>query len=196
MIVGVTGGIGSGKTTVLSSFKSIANIGIYIADKEAKLLMNTSPDIKSNIVNLFGEEAYIEDVLNREYLSSIVFADHTKLSKLNAIVHPAVYSHFSNFVEQHAAKDYILYETAILFENGSDALCDVSITVIADKDLRLKRVCKRDRVDESTVVERMKHQWSDTKKMMLSNYIIENNEGCDIDSQIARIHKKLTEFPH
>ena len=204
MVVGITGGIGSGKTTVLKEFQKRGSVAVYIADKEAKELMNTSPIIKKGLVDVFGKEAYINEQLNRPYISDIVFKDSEKLSELNSIVHPAVFDHFKTFVLNNKDKAYVLYENAILFENGSDALCDVIITVVARKSerinrviardkVRIKRVVTRDNVTEKEVVERMNNQWSESKKILQSNYVVNNNASNCVESQIVRIHNNLTE---
>lgn len=192
MVVGITGGIGSGKTTVLKEFQKRGSVAVYIADKEAKELMNTSPIIKKGLVDAFGKEAYINEQLNRTYISGIVFKDSEKLFELNSIVHPAVFDHFKTFVLNNKDKAYILYENAILFENGSDALCDVIITVVARKSERIKRVIARDKVTKEQVIERINNQWSDSKKILQSHYIVLNNPSEDIESQTVRIHNNLT----
>ncbi|WP_337994868.1 dephospho-CoA kinase [Polaribacter ponticola] len=120
MIIGLTGGIGSGKTTVANYFSEFKNVAIYIADIEAKKLMNSSQIIKEKLIKEFGEEAFLDNVLNREYISSIVFNNKDKLSSLNAIVHPEVKKHFKDFVKNNVDKLYIIYENAILFESKSN----------------------------------------------------------------------------
>ena len=116
MIVGLTGGIGSGKTTVLNFFKEFENVAVYIADVEAKKLMNSSPIIREKLINAFGKQTFIDQDLNRVFLAKIVFNDKQKLQVLNAIVHPEVAIHFKNFVNKNKNKAYVLYENAILFE--------------------------------------------------------------------------------
>ncbi len=192
MVVGLTGGIGSGKSTVLERFKTLGNIAVYNADVEAKKLMNTSPVIISKLTDLFGEEAYDNQKLNRVFISSIVFSDKDKLTELNSIVHPAVYNHLKSFIEKNQSKDYILYENAILFENKSDSFCDYIITVIADEDTRMNRVIARDGVSEKEVKDRINNQWLDAKKVLLSNYIVMNEELKTLDNQIVEIHNNLT----
>lgn len=192
MVVGLTGGIGSGKSTVLKFFKKLGTVATYIADKEAKELMNTSLEIRRQLIKEFGIEVFKDDKLNRPYLANIVFNDKEKLSVLNAIVHPAVHKHLQNFINQNKDKDYILYENAILFENGSDKLCDKIITVTAPQEIRIERVIKRDNTTKEEVLNRMKNQWSDTKKILQSNYVIHNLDIRSVEQQTLRIHKKLT----
>ena len=192
MIVGLTGGIGSGKTTVLAFFKSMGNIAVYIADFEAKKIMNNSVAIREKITALFGTEAYQKERLNREFVSNIVFSDREKLSQLNNIVHPEVYRHLQEFILSNNDKEYIVYESAILFENNSSSFCDITITVTADKNTRLKRIMKRDAVTEESVLKRINNQWSDAKKILQTHYCIENNNLTETKQQVERIHNILT----
>ena len=192
MVVGLTGGIGSGKSTVAKMFQEIGNIAVYFADEEAKKLMTTSAIIRKKICDEFGAESYLNNQLNKPFIATAVFSNKTKLSALNAIVHPEVYKHFKAFVAANTNKDYVLYENAILFENTSDALCDVIITVVADEKLRIERVIKRDNTSEIEVKNRINNQWKDSKKILLSNYIISNNASDNLSSQIIRIHNNLT----
>ncbi len=192
MLIGITGGIGSGKTTVVKLFSEYDNIAVYFADEEAKKLMVTSEVIKNKIIDNFSKEAYLDGELNRGYLSKIVFNDTKKLKILNSIVHPVVFQHLQDFRDEHKEKAYILYENAILFENGSDALCDKIITVTAPIDLRIKRVIKRDNTSEKAVKSRMKNQWKEIKKTLQSNYVIQNLTLTDVKKNIEEIHNKLT----
>jgi dephospho-CoA kinase len=192
MVIGLTGGIGSGKSTVVNMFSEFENIAIYIADNEAKKLMNTSAKIKTQLITEFGEEAYINNELNRPYLASIVFNNKEKLTTLNAIVHPIVNEHLQNFIKENSNKDYILYENAILFENGSDSFCDKIITVTAPENVRINRVIKRDNSTIEDVKSRIKNQWSETKKTLQSNYLIENLTLTKTKEQVLKIHNSLT----
>lgn len=192
MLVGITGGIGSGKTTVSKMFSEFENVQIYHADEEAKRLMNTSEIIKRKIIKEFSQEAYNEEGLNRSFLAKIVFESKERLKVLNSIVHPEVHKHLQGFIAKHNKKDYILYENAILFENGSHKLCDKIITVSVPQDIRVKRVMKRDGVDKETVLNRVKNQWSDTKKTIQSHYLIINLDLTNVWFDVKRIHNKLT----
>ena len=192
MIVGLTGGIGSGKTTVLNLFKEF-NVATYIADIEAKQLMNTSNVIKEKLIKEFGEDTYINNNLNRPYLAEIVFKNKEKLRVLNNIVHPEVYKHLQSFIANNSDKDYIIYENAILFENGSDTLCDKIITITAPKDIKIQRVVKRDSTTKKEVILRMNNQWLDEKKLLQSNYIIENIELKNTQKTVQQIHNFLTQ---
>jgi dephospho-CoA kinase len=191
MVVGVTGGIGSGKSTVTSCFKELENVVLYIADEEAKKLMNSSIIIMESIQKHFGKEAYLDGTLNNTHLAQQVFKDKSKLSLLNSIVHPEVHTHFSKFVEMHKEK-LIIYENAILFEIGSDRFCDVIIAISAPEKDRIKHVMKRDQCSEKEVLDRIKNQWKDEKKILLSNYVILNNYKKSLFPQVKHIHNILT----
>ncbi|MBA6156556.1 dephospho-CoA kinase [Tenacibaculum sp. S7007] len=192
MVVGITGGIGSGKSTVVKMFSQFEDIAIYIADDEAKKLMNSSNEIKSKLISEFGSDTYQNNTLNRPYLANIVFNNKEKLATLNAIVHPVVNKHLQDFIKYNSNKKYILYENAILFENGSNAFCDKIITVIAPKDIRIQRVIKRDDSTIDVVKNRIKNQWSQNKKALQSHYIIENITLSNTESQVLKIHNYLT----
>jgi|TARA_B110000238_G_C16136369_1_gene443920 dephospho-CoA kinase len=192
MIVGLTGGIGSGKTTVLNYFKEFENVAVYIADVEAKSLMNNSPIIKEKLINAFGEQAFVNNNLNRVFISNIVFKNKQKLHVLNAIVHPEVANHFKNFVLENKDKSYVLYENAILFETKNDQFCDCVITVFAALEKRISRIIKRDQTTREAVLDRIENQFSDQKKILQSHYIIENTSLLQTKETIHRIHNFLT----
>ena len=193
MIVGLTGGIGSGKTTVAKLFSKFNDVAIYIADIEAKKLMNSSEIIKKKLIKQFGESSFVNQKLNRNYISEIVFNDKEKLSILNAIVHPEVKKHFQDFIKKNIDKTYIIYENAILFENGSNLLCDYIITVYANVNTKIERVILRDSSTKEAVESRMKNQWNDSKKTVQSNYIICNENLDETKTQVNKIHNILTE---
>ena len=192
-IVGLTGGIGSGKTTVAKFFAEFKNVAIYIADVEAKKLMNSSEILKTNLIQEFGQESFINNELNREFIAKIVFKDTEKLAILNSIVHPEVRKHFQNFIKKNQDKDYIIYENAILFESKSNLFCDIVITVYADLNTKINRVIARDSSTKTAVLNRMKSQWNDAKKILQSNYIIDNEKLEDTINQVHKIHNILTQ---
>ncbi|KGL63883.1 dephospho-CoA kinase [Polaribacter sp. Hel1_85] len=192
MVVGLTGGIGSGKTTVANLFAKFDNVVIYNADIEAKKIMNTSSIIKSKIIAQFGEESFLNNQLNRPFIASLVFKDKSKLEALNSIVHPEVKKHFQQFVNQHIKKDYIIYENAILFESKSNLKCDIIISVFAPLKVRLERTMLRDGSSKTAVENRIKNQWLEDKKLLQSNYVIYNLNLKDTQSQVIKIHNILT----
>lgn len=192
MVVGVTGGIGSGKSFVAKQLCSFENTVYYHADEEAKKLMNQSVEIKDKLIAAFGEESYLGNQLNRRHISSIVFTNPKKLEQLNSIVHPIVKRHFRSFINNQAQDTLVVYENAILFEIGSDVGCDFVITVNAILEDRINRVIKRDKTTKEAVINRIENQWPDTKRNMLSNYVIWNLEKEDTLLKIKKIHKILT----
>ncbi len=189
IIVGLTGGIGSGKTTVAGFFKDLG-VPIYVADDAAKNLMNTDHHLQKEIKTLLGEEAYSNGVLNRAYVSSIVFSDKVLLEKLNSIVHPAVQADFEKWCASISAK-YVIKEAAVLFENEGYKLCDYTIIVTAPKVDRLKRVMSRDGSTEEQVLARMDNQWSDVMKVALSDVRIKNSTLDLTEEQVLKIHRHI-----
>ncbi|MEM8522235.1 dephospho-CoA kinase [Flavobacterium sp. PL12] len=171
-IIGLTGGIGSGKTTIANYFHSFG-IPLYIADDEARKLMQ-SVEIVNSIKDAFGESIFENDILVREKLAKIVFDNPEKLQILNAIVHPAVKSHFKNWLLQHQSNSFVIYEAAILFESGSYKNCDFVIAVTAPVDIRIERVMKRDKITRELILKRMEAQWTDEQRISKSDFVIEN----------------------
>jgi dephospho-CoA kinase len=188
-IVGLTGGIGSGKTTVANFFKGL-NVPVYIADDEAKKLMNVSKILKRKIKKLFGDEAYVNDELNRPFIASKIFNDKSLLDKMNAIVHPKVGKHFLKWLEKQE-HPYVIKEAAILFENEGYKDCDYIITVIADKQVRIKRIMERDSTSIQKINAIMQNQWNDQDRVKLSDFVIKNNSLKNTKEQVFEIHKKL-----
>lgn len=192
MIIGLTGGIGSGKSTVANFFAAFPKIAFYTADIEAKKIMNSSEKIRKKIMNEFGKESYLNDELQREFLAKIVFNNPKKLSKLNSIVHPEVKKHFQEFVKINADKLFIIYENAILFESKSNQFCDVIVTVFSNLDTRIHRVIERDNVTKDEVIYKIKNQISEESKLLQSHYIILNEELENTQNQVKKIHNILT----
>jgi len=188
-IIGLTGGIGSGKTTVANIFKEL-EVPVYIADVEAKKIMNTSASIKKALVSLFGKKSYVNNELNRKFIASKVFKDKELLQKLNDIVHPEVEKHFKVWVVNQN-QPYVIYEAAIIFENNAQSKFDYTILVTAPQDIKVKRVLIRDHSTEQEVKSRMENQWDDSEKEKLANFIIENIDLEDTKSQIYQLHTKL-----
>jgi len=192
MIVGVTGGIGSGKSLVAETICSFENTIYFHADKEAKLLMNNSAVIKDKIIAAFGQKSYDNGVLNKKYISSLVFKNPHQLKVLNTIVHPQVKEHFKKFVESQNKNTLIIYENAIIFETNSSSICDIIISVNSPRNIRIKRVMKRDNSTKNMVENIMNNQWSDAKRNLLSNYIINNIEKEETLLKIKKIYNFLT----
>jgi dephospho-CoA kinase len=191
MIVGLTGGIGSGKTTIAKMFHELG-VSIYIADIEAKKLMHTSEIIKKELIEAFGEETYINGELNRSYLSNIVFNQPEELQKINNIIHPRVGHHFKDWYKARRDEKYIIKEVAILFENDSYKQCDKVITVVAPLEERFRRLLLRDHTTQEAIQSRMDNQWNDAKKIKLSDYVIHNEDLAKAKEQVARIHHEIS----
>ena len=189
--VGITGGIGSGKTMVCKVFE-LLGISVYYSDEESKKLLDNDIKVKEQIINMFGD-AIINEAgnIDRKKLSAAVFGDNEKLKLLNGIVHPAVAKHFEEWLNVHSTDKYILKEAAILFESGANKLVDEVITVTAPVSLKIQRAMQRDKIAEEQVVLRMKNQWSDEEKIKLSQFVIYNDEENLIIPQILKIHEKF-----
>lgn len=186
-VIGLTGGMGSGKTTVANFFKELG-IPVYIADDEAKSLMNSSTEVKSKIIGLLGEKAYSDGILDRKYVAAQVFYSAEKLEKLNSIVHPAVATDFENWKNSQNSP-YVIYEAAILFEKGGHKKCDAVILVTAPYEERIKRLKSRDKSSEEDIEARMKHQWSDSKKRKLADFEINNLKLQNTKEQVRKLHE-------
>jgi len=190
--VGITGGIGSGKTTVCKIFE-ILNIPIYYADDQAKKIMVTNELLIQDIKDFLGPDAYTKDgQLNRAYIANIVFNDQSKLDRLNSIVHPAMYKDGQRWHQQQTGVHYTLKEAAILFESKGHTLMDKTILVVAPQEVRIQRVMARDTTDKEAVLARMSKQMPDEEKIPLADYIILNNGKAPLVPQILKIHDKLS----
>jgi len=174
-IVGLTGGIGSGKTTVSKEFQKYS-IKVYNSDLRAKFLMNNSIVLKNKLINNFGKEFYINDELNKSYISQIIFNDPTSLKLVNSMVHPEVFNDFNEW-SQSLSEKFVLYESALIFETGSYKLNDFNILVTCDHDLRVKRIIKRDGINEEKINSIINNQWDDDKKIPLADYIFFNTSN-------------------
>tara|TARA_R110002050_G_scaffold25378_8_gene67746 strand:+ start:2831 stop:3418 length:588 start_codon:yes stop_codon:yes gene_type:complete len=189
MIVGLTGGIGSGKSTVGSMFQKLG-VPIYNSDVEAKNLMTRSKKIKKDIEALLGKGSYLNGELNKEYIAKKVFRDKDLLQALNNIVHPAVRRHFKSWCKRQNAP-YVIQEAAIIFENGTNDFYDKIILVTSPREIRIQRVVDRDGVTAEAVMERIENQWPDRDKEKLSDFIIENTGLEATQRQVSQIHHKL-----
>jgi len=188
-IIGLTGGIGSGKTTIANYFNELG-VPVYIADDGAKKIMQ-SENIIEEIKTVFGETIFENNILNRSKLAEIVFKDKGKLAQLNAIVHPAVKEDFEVWLLQHKNYEYIIYEAAILFESGRYKECDFVITVTAPVEIRIERVLKRDNTTREQVLSRMQMQWNDENRISRSNFVINNSNLKNAKEEVVKILKIL-----
>ena len=188
-VIGLTGGIGSGKTTIAKYFASLG-VPVYIADDGAKRVMQSALII-DQVKNTFGRDIFDGEVLNRAKLAQIVFNDKEQLAKLNAIVHPAVKQDFELWVQEYKSFDYVIYEAAILFESGRYKECDIIITVTAPEEVRIERVIQRDKTTREQVLSRMKMQWNDEKRISKSNFVINNDNLKIAKEEVVKILKIL-----
>jgi dephospho-CoA kinase len=186
--IGITGNIGSGKTTVSKLFE-LLGIPVFYADDHAKNVMVQDAELITGIKQTFGTEAYFEDgTLNRKYIAGIVFNNAAELAKLNALVHPAVFRAFDNWLAVQDAP-YVLKEAAILFESGSDKGCDRTLMVAAPLELRLQRILKRDNITRAEAESRNARQFSDEKKIALANDLIMNDDSQLVIPQVLKLHQ-------
>jgi dephospho-CoA kinase len=196
LTVGITGGIGSGKTTVCKVFR-VLGVPVFQADLVAARLQDENSHIKEELTHLFGPDIYGADgLLDRKKLAGIIFADHLLLEKVNNLIHPAVHHEFNRWKTEMGKFPYILYEAAILFETGSYLNFDLTILVIADEKERLARVMKRDHSTEEAILKRMHNQMLDTEKRKLADFIIENNDDQLILPQILKLDQILKTKSH
>ena len=189
MRVGLTGGIGSGKSTVANMFRELS-VPVYDSDLRAKVLMNESKPLQKDIIALFGELAYLDNELNRPWIAQQVFGNAALLEQLNGLVHPAVREDFIVWSEAQKAS-YIIQETALIFENEMESYYDQIILVTAPKTVREERVMLRDGVPKEKVQQRMVHQLEDELKLAKSQFIIENITLEDTLKQVRKIHEAL-----
>ena len=191
--VGLTGGIGSGKTTV-SNFLLDYGIPVYNSDSKGKTLMNNNLELKNNIVSIFGERVYDNGILNTNLLSSIVFNDSTKIEQLNNLVHPKVAQDFNQWVGKNNNKPILVKEAAILIESGAYLNMDKIILVVSEKSTRINRVSKRDNSDLESIEKRINLQLTDNEKIKYADYIIENNSSLEnLKLEVLKVVNKIRE---
>ncbi|MBY0542953.1 MAG: dephospho-CoA kinase [Sphingobacteriaceae bacterium] len=190
--IGITGGIGSGKTTVCRVFETLG-IPVFNADVVAKQIMVTDTILIAEIKLAFGEDSYLKnEALNNKHLAEIVFNDTKALAKLNSIVHPAVFRAFETWVKEiPTSVPYVLKEAALLFESGSYQMCNYNILVTAPLTTKLARVMQRDGVTEAQVKARMDKQFTDKQKLKMADYFIENTENRSVITQVLDLHQQF-----
>lgn len=188
--IGLTGGIGSGKSTVARIF-NVLGIPVYSADDAAKRLMIEDEELKKNIIKSFGEESYINGELNRKYLSAQVFNDRKKIELLNSFVHPATIKDAAQWMDKQQSP-YIIKEAALIFESGSNLFLDYVIGVQSPSELRIERVMNRDKISREQVEARMKLQMVEEEKMKRCDFIIVNDEQQMLIPQVLLLHEKFS----
>lgn len=191
--IGITGGIGSGKTTVCRIFEALG-IPVYYADQEARKLMVSKPILIEQIKQLFGQEAYQNGQINRPYIANIVFQDKKKLNQLNDIVHPAIGDDFLEWADSQVGAPYVVEEAAVMIESGNHQLMDKIILVTAPIDIKVERVKKRDQTTEEQIQNRIKSQLSDEERMPFIDYVIENDNVQHLIPQIINLHKTFLQL--
>jgi dephospho-CoA kinase len=189
--IGITGGIGSGKTTVARIFE-VLGIPVYYADDAAKRIMNEDELLRKEIIKNFGEPSYIDGKLNREYLASIVFRDRKKLAVLNSLVHPATIRNSSQWMKCQTAP-YAIREAALIFESGVQDQLDYVIGVSAPLELRIERAMQRDKLSRQQVLDRMDRQINETIKMRLCDFVVVNDGKKPVIPQVLKLHDRFLE---
>lgn len=191
--IGITGGIGSGKSTVCKIFETFG-VPVYYADIEAKKITNNDPEIRRQLISLYGEEIYLPSgTINREKLAGIIFSNKQELKKVNSIIHPVVKKYYRNWVTENKNHKYLLKEAAILFESGSYKEQDLIITVVSPLEKRIERVQKRDGHSRETVLKKIENQMSDEEKIKKSDFVIYNDDKKMLIPQVLELHKKFGE---
>ncbi len=192
VIIGITGGIGSGKSTLSERLREIGYL-VYDSDMEARRLQNEHPEIQDQLIELFGEDIYNDQGLNRPALAKLVFGKPELLAKLNGIVHPVVNTDFKSWIQRHSAEQLLFMESAILFESGFNRMVDKVIVMTASEDIRIARVMKRDKVTEEQVKARMQHQMADDKKIANANFVIHSDDHLPLVIKMKKILEGLQE---
>ena len=192
LIIGITGGIGSGKTTLSENLR-LEGYDVYDSDLEARRLQNEHPLIRKQLIDLFGKEIYSANGLNRSALAKIVFSKKELLIKLNEIVHPVVKDDFKNWIELRSSKKFLFLESAILFESGFNVLVDKVVLMTASEQIRINRVIKRDGVTTEQVMTRMSNQFSDKIKIPLADFIIHTDDNLPMVDKMSKLLVQLCE---
>jgi dephospho-CoA kinase len=189
--IGITGGIGSGKTTICKIFEQLG-APVYEADHWAKTLTNTDTEIKKQLFQQFGEDLFNENGLDRNKLAEIIFNDSEALNKVNQIIHPKVIDHFNEWCKQHENKKYVIQEAAVLFESGFYKSFNKMITVSAPVELRIERIRKRNSFTRGKTMSIINNQWTDEEREKVADYIIVNDEKQSVMPQVLKIHEELS----
>ena len=189
--VGITGGIGSGKTIICEIFKHL-NIPIYNADIEAKKILINNSIVRNELIKNFGENIYLNSLeINKEFLANIIFNDKTALKKINSIVHPAVWQNFLYFMQNKTSYNYVILEAAILIESGFYKNMDYVVSVTAPEDIRVQRVMKRDNVSKKIIMQRINNQILEEERTKFSDFTIINDDKQLVLPQVLDLHNKF-----
>ena len=194
--IGITGNIGSGKTTVSKVFE-ILGVPVFYADDAAKKVMTHDPLLVGQLINAFGAGSFFSDgALNRKHIADIVFKDEAQLQLLNSLVHPAVFRAFNQWVANIKNVPYVLKEAALLFESDSYKMCDQTILVTAPLELRINRVMQRDGLQRADILNRENKQFTEEKKKTLANFIIKNDDTELVIPQVLELHDGFRSLSH
>jgi dephospho-CoA kinase len=186
--IGITGGIGSGKSMVCKIFQCL-NTPVYYADIEAQKLINSNQEIIKELTETFGNEIYLKDkTLNKPLMAKLIFGNSENLKKVNSVVHPKIKADFNKWAEKQSCK-YVIEEAAVLLENNNEHGLDYVVTVYSSEELRIKRVKKRDDISEEEIIKRMQSQLSEEEKLKLADFIIYNNDKDLLIPQVIKLHK-------
>ncbi len=191
-LVGLTGGMGSGKSTVAKMFSDLG-VSVYFADEAGRKMLEDVATINV-LKDYFGEEILVNNKVQRDVLANIVFNDSEKLKFLNSVIHPKVRDDFQEYVQLHEHEDFVIKESAILFESGADADCDHIITVSAPETIRIQRIQKRDGISVDAIQSRLSKQWSDIQREAKANFVIENKDFVKTNVQVENIHAILSKL--
>jgi dephospho-CoA kinase len=191
MKLGVTGGIGSGKTTVCKVF-NVLGIPSFLTDVEARILLDTNTDLKKKLNSIIGTDMYQTGILDRKKLANIIFNSKGLLESVNQIVHPLVFDNFRNWVALQES-EYVIMESAILFESGAHELVDKTVSVVTPVEERIKRISQRNNLTKEQIRERIKNQITDEIRISMSDFVIYNNDKDMIIPAIIKIHNEIIE---
>jgi dephospho-CoA kinase len=189
MKLGITGGIGSGKTTVCRVF-NVLGIPVFSTDEDARKIMDSDNNIIEKVKTIAGKDVYSSGYLDRMALARLIFNNENLLKEINAVVHPVVFEHFKSW-EKSASAPYVIMEAAILFESGASELVDRTVTVVAPVEERIERIVRRNILTREQVLDRIKNQMVDEEKIRLSDYVIHNSEHEMIIPSILKIHEEI-----
>ena len=188
--IGITGGIGAGKTTVCRIFATLG-IPVFYADEESKRILFTDASALDRVRKIFGEEVFTNEIPDRKKLATIVFSNPEKLRELNSILHSAVFQHFDDWLLEKKHSSYILMEAALIYETAREGFLDKVIVVSAPEEIRIRRIMMRDKISEADIRARMKQQFSQELKEQKADFIIENDENQLLIPQVMEIHEEL-----
>ena len=189
--IGITGGIGSGKSTICKLFR-LLDVPVYEADAEARILQDENDEIRKGLIELIGPSVYLQNGhLDRKHLASLIFSDKSLLEKVNQLIHPVVRAHYQHWLTINSHAPYILYEAAILFESGFYREMDEIILVTAPEAMRIERVVSRDKLTRDEVKNRIRNQWPEEKKRNLANHIIENDNASLVIPRVVELDKRF-----